>query len=492
MNELTLTIWCDGQTQTVPLQGSRLTIGRGDNADISVSDQSLSRIHASINRDANHVWVLDEGSTNGTFVNGKSVSASGVQLKDGDQITLGLGTKITISQTRQQASQVTAPPQAVAQSANGAAKQNGASILAIAGAALVVVTILSAATVFAWKYAGERKIVVANETPTPFVEATSTPSATASVVPSPAVTLISAPPTNQTPNPSVADNTTLDDKSNVTLKSVALTELKASELKNEQISLGTKKLYKQLSEREQVFYVYKKAKEIGKKVGNREAEFPDEAITIIKYWLDAYSHRIGSGSTRLWAEDLNFMFLRARTTFVPTIIRAFKANNAPPVVGLYLPVIETEYRNITTENFAGAAGLFQFIGPTARGYGVDPSERTNIEKMAPAAARYINDRLAEFGPDAIGVGLSIAGYNRSPDSVRRDLHDVIDSQNKDRDFWILVKNKAKLDAWFQKENINYPPRFFAAAIIGENPWDFAIKMRRPLSTYSEVPKSIDE
>ncbi len=490
MNDLTLTIWCDGQTQTAPLQGSRLTIGRGDNADISVSDQSLSRIHASINRDANHVWVLDEGSTNGTFVNGKSVSASGVQLKDGDQITLGLGTKITISQTRQQASQMTAQPQTVAQSATDAARQNGASILAIAAAALVVVGILSAATVFALKYNGEKKVVAANETPTPFVQVTIAP--IPDVAPSPSVTLTSASPTNQTPNHSVTDNTTVDDQSNVTLESVALTELKASELKNEQISLGTKKLYKQLSEREQVFYVYKKAKEIGKKVGNREAEFPDEAITIIKYWLDAYSHRIGSGSTRLWAEDLNFMFLRARTTFVPTIIRAFKANNAPPVVGLYLPVIETEYRNITTENFAGAAGLFQFIGPTARGYGVDPSERTNIEKMAPAAARYINDRLAEFGPDAIGVGLSIAGYNRSPDSVRRDLHDVIDSQNKDRDFWILVKNKAKLDAWFQKENINYPPRFFAAAIIGENPWDFAIKMRRPLSTYSEVPKSIDE
>jgi hypothetical protein len=185
------------------------------------------------------------------------------------------------------------------------------------------------------------------------------------------------------------------------------------------------------------------------------------------------------------------MFKRARTQFTPTIIRAFKANGAPPVVGVYLPVIETEYRNITTENFAGAAGLFQFIGPTARGYGVDPAERTNIEKMAPAAARYINDRLAEFGADAIGVGLSIAGYNRSPDSVRRDLHDVIDSQNKDRDFWILVKNKAKLDHWFQRENINYVPRFFAAAIIGENPQDFGLKMRQ-LSTYTEPDTSSDE
>ncbi len=490
MNEITLTIWCDGQTQTVPLHTTRLTIGRGDNADISVSDQSLSRIHASINREANRVWILDEGSTNGTFVNGKPVTASGVQLTDGDQITLGLETKIKFSQTRKPASHAPAQTQPPVPSANNVVRQNGASVLVIAGAALVVVGILSAATVFALKYTGEKKIVVASETPVPVVEASRMPTTTPVATPEPSPPIASASQTSSLSTTST-DSTTIGEQSNRSIKG-RLTKLKASELEPEQLTFSGKKLYKQLSEREQVFYVYQKAKEIGKKVGNREAEFPDEAITIIKYWLDAYSHRIGSGSTRLWAEDLNFMFLRARTTFVPTIIRAFKANNAPPVVGLYLPVIETEYRNITTENFAGAAGLFQFIGPTERGYGVDPSERTNIEKMAPAAARYINDRLAEFGPDAIGVGLSIAGYNRSPDSVRRDLHDVIDSQNKDRDFWILVKNKAKLDAWFQKENINYPPRFFAAAIIGENPWDFAIKMRRPLSTYSEIPKSIDE
>jgi hypothetical protein len=71
------------------------------------------------------------------------------------------------------------------------------------------------------------------------------------------------------------------------------------------------------------------------------------------------------------------------------------------------------------------------------------------------------------------------------------LHDIIDSQNKDRDFWILVKNKSKLDHWFQRENINYVPRFFAAAIIGENPWDFGLNMRQ-LSTYTEPDTSGEE
>ncbi len=245
------------------------------------------------------------------------------------------------------------------------------------------------------------------------------------------------------------------------------------------------KEYQQMNGPEQVAFINKKAQEIALMVGNRPAVFPDEAISLIKYWTDAYARRIGTGNTTLWAEDLHLTFNRAATQFTPTIIRACKANGAPPVAGIYLPMIFTEYRNIESENFAGAAGLFQFFGSTARGYGVEPSERTNSEKMSVAAARYINDRLSEFGADAVGVGLLITGYNRSPDSVRREFHTVIASKNKDREFWVLVKNKSKLDSSFQGETINYVPRFFAAAIIGENPWAFGLKMRQ-LSTYTET------
>lgn len=250
------------------------------------------------------------------------------------------------------------------------------------------------------------------------------------------------------------------------------------------IVFSQSKQYQQMNEQEQVAFIRKRAQHIALMVGNRPAAFPDEAISLIKHWTDAYARRIGTGKTQLWEEDLRLLFDRAATQFTPTIIRACKANAAPPIVGIYLPMIFTEYRNVEKENFAGATGLFQFIGPTARGYGITPAERTNVEKMSIAAARYINDRLAEFGADAVGVGLLIAGYNRSPDSVRRDLHAVMNSQNKDRDFWILVKNKSSLDQWFQRENINYVPRFFAAAIIGETPWTFGLQMRQ-LSTYTE-------
>lgn len=249
-----------------------------------------------------------------------------------------------------------------------------------------------------------------------------------------------------------------------------------------------------MSPEEKFNFIYTKAKEIGSLIGNRSEEFPDIAITVIKKDVDAYIKRIGSGNkTSFWGEDLNSMFYRARTQFVPQIIKAFKAHNAPIAVGVYLPVIETGYHNIDWENRAHAAGLFQFIPGTAVHYGVNPSERTNIEKMAPAAARYINDNLAAFGVDSVGVGLSIAGYNRSPDSVRNDLQKILNLKNNDpinsRDFWNLIAHKEKLDKYFQGENVDYVPRFFAAAIIGENPWNFGLEMPRALTSYTEPPPS---
>ncbi|MEJ7617386.1 MAG: transglycosylase SLT domain-containing protein, partial [Pyrinomonadaceae bacterium] len=248
-----------------------------------------------------------------------------------------------------------------------------------------------------------------------------------------------------------------------------------------------KKLYLQMSPPEQMAFVEQHAERVSAMMGNRPYAFTPEALDWIKRYVDAYARRVGNNSTRLWAEDVRFMFARARTQYTPYIIRAFNARGVPSVVGVYLCVIETEYHNIESENFAGAAGLFQFIGPTAEAYGVPRAERTNVEKMAPAAAAYMAHRIAEFGTDSMSVALGIAGYNRNPDSVRRDLRDVLNSENKERSFWTLIVNSTKLDHYFQGENIKYVPKFFAAAIVGEHPSAFGLDGMRPLSTYDELP-----
>jgi hypothetical protein len=62
-------------------------IGRGFAADVRVSDQRVSRSHAVITGRSGSARVLDDHSANGTFVNGRRVSAA--ELCDGDTITLG-------------------------------------------------------------------------------------------------------------------------------------------------------------------------------------------------------------------------------------------------------------------------------------------------------------------------------------------------------------------------------------------------------------------
>jgi hypothetical protein len=245
-----------------------------------------------------------------------------------------------------------------------------------------------------------------------------------------------------------------------------------------------RKSYLKMTEEEQNEFIYVQARNVSRMMSNREYVFTDDVLPYIKKYVDGYARRVGNSSTAIWGEDLTFLFSRARRV-APDIIREFNARGTPKVVGLYIPMIESEYRECLTSP-VGAKGLFQFMPATARGYGVDPEDRCNVKRMAPAAAKYIKDRMTEFGSDAMSVALGIAGYNRSPDSVRRDLSDVLNSRNKERSFWTLIANSEKLDHYFQNENVKYVPKFFAAAIVGENPWAFGLQMN-PLSTYTAPP-----
>lgn len=57
-----------------PLTKSRTVIGRGSDADITISDAGTSRKHVEILWDGERAMVRDLGSTNGTTLNGRKVS----------------------------------------------------------------------------------------------------------------------------------------------------------------------------------------------------------------------------------------------------------------------------------------------------------------------------------------------------------------------------------------------------------------------------------
>jgi pSer/pThr/pTyr-binding forkhead associated (FHA) protein len=69
--------------------GDELTVGRAAGCSVSIPDDTfVSQLHARVFRRDDDLWVEDLGSTNGTFVNDKKVSAP-VVLRRGDLLKIG-------------------------------------------------------------------------------------------------------------------------------------------------------------------------------------------------------------------------------------------------------------------------------------------------------------------------------------------------------------------------------------------------------------------
>src|ERR1041384_3984590 len=78
----------DYEPSVVKLDKTKLTIGRSSRNDICISDPFASRLHAEIKRENDQVMLVDNGSANGTFVNGKRVTGA-IRLEVGDLIRIG-------------------------------------------------------------------------------------------------------------------------------------------------------------------------------------------------------------------------------------------------------------------------------------------------------------------------------------------------------------------------------------------------------------------
>jgi pSer/pThr/pTyr-binding forkhead associated (FHA) protein len=69
--------------------GDELTVGRAEGCGVTIPDDTfVSQVHARVFRRDGSLYVEDLGSTNGTFVNKKPVSAA-VPLRKGDRLQVG-------------------------------------------------------------------------------------------------------------------------------------------------------------------------------------------------------------------------------------------------------------------------------------------------------------------------------------------------------------------------------------------------------------------
>jgi hypothetical protein len=240
------------------------------------------------------------------------------------------------------------------------------------------------------------------------------------------------------------------------------------------------KTYQQMTLAERGAFVSEQARRLALQMSGRDYQFTPSFEAEIQKSVDFYARRIGNAGDQPAKGDYRLVFERGQT-LAPTLSGIFKAQNVSPLIGLYLPLIESAYVNIPSPNPAGAIGMFQFLPKTGAHFGLSEADLLDVPKSADAAARYITAGLETFKDDPMKEALALLAYNRGGEAVQQDLATLVNGQNRACSICVLTEQRDKLDANFQKESVYYVPRFFAAAIVGENPKVFGLKTA-PLSS----------
>jgi len=120
----------------------------------------------------------------------------------------------------------------------------------------------------------------------------------------------------------------------------------------------------------------------------------------------------------------------------------------------YLPIIESALRPYAVST-ARAAGLWQFMTPTARMFGLNVNsyvdERRDPYKSTEAALKYLSNLFQEFGK----WELALAAYNCGPGTVRKAIR------------YAGSKDFSKVSRFLPRETKNYIPRFIAASYMAK-------------------------
>jgi hypothetical protein len=148
------------------------------------------------------------------------------------------------------------------------------------------------------------------------------------------------------------------------------------------------------------------------------------------------------------------------------LMRGIFVEQKLPADLVFIVLVESAL-HLDSTSTAGAVGPWQLTAPTARSYGVrvgdGVDERTDLRKSTIAAGRYIRDLILEFGSGS-SVMLALAAYNVGPGRVKRAVQKVVEDPIKQRNFWYLYRVRA-----LPMETRQYVPKIVAAIIIGRHP-----------------------
>ena len=164
---------------------------------------------------------------------------------------------------------------------------------------------------------------------------------------------------------------------------------------------------------------------------------------VVQDYIDQYTGRL--------RRSVSFM-LGVQNFYVPIFEEALEAEGVPLELK-YLPVVESAFDPMATSR-VGAAGLWQFMVPTAKHYGLTVNslldERRDPIKSSQAAARYLKALYKSFGDWT----LAIAAYNCGRNNVLK----AIKRAGGARDYWAIYP-------YLPRETRGYVPAFIAANYV---------------------------
>lgn len=182
------------------------------------------------------------------------------------------------------------------------------------------------------------------------------------------------------------------------------------------------------------------------------SQFP---ITLNQEVLNQLNRYLGTGEGR---DFLKESLIRMKA-YQPMIEAKLTEYNAPLEL-LAVGIAESGFQNLpgSANKFSGAAGIWQFVVPTARVFGlrVDKTvdERLHVEKETDAAIRYLLSNKLMFNNS---WELALLAYNAGEKAVRAQ----IDKSNS-YDAWTLLKDGLKTDQ-------DYLAKIMAVILIMKNP-----------------------
>lgn len=176
------------------------------------------------------------------------------------------------------------------------------------------------------------------------------------------------------------------------------------------------------------------------------------------------------------------LWVRRSGQYLGMIYDVFKAKGLPEDLA-FTAMIESGF-NPTAVSRVGAKGLWQFMAPTARLYGLRVDrwvdERLDPEKSTVAAAGYLNDLYVRYG----SWELAQAAYNAGEVKIDKAIR-----ATGSADFWDLRESK-----YLRRETKDFVPAIQAAMVIGRDPGQFGFEPTRatgPDIDRVTVPASTD-